>query len=220
MRHMLAGSNVSLCIGRAGQAIGSEIWDVSYVSRTASDLNLFRRGGNCLFPLYRYPPAGQGQLASERLPNLSDEFIQALGSSLGLSFTADGPGDLRASFGPEDVLHFIYAVLHSPEYRRRYADFLKADFPRVPLTGSPELFRELVRLGEHLALLHLLDAEGDDKPSFSEAGDNRVEKVRYVPPTGEYGGRVYINPVQYFDGVAPDSWGVYDRRLPGRPRSG
>ena len=55
----------------------------------------------------------------------------------------DGRGDLDATFGPEDVFHYIYAVLHSPEYRRRYADFLKSDFPRVPPRGRA-LFAELV----------------------------------------------------------------------------
>ena len=208
MRHMLSGPNVGLCIGRAGQVIGSESWDVCFIAKATSDFNLFRRGGNCLFPLYRYPPAGQSQLASDRLPNLSDGFVQALGSKLGLEFTADGAGDLQASFGPEDALHYIYAVLHSPEYRRRYADFLKSDFPRAPLTGSLELFAALVGLGERLASLHLMDLEGDEKPAFPESGDFSVERVRYAPATDESSGRVYINRDQYFEGVSPETWGL------------
>ena len=36
-------------------------------------------------------------------------------------------------FGPRDVLAYVYAVFHSPTYRERYAEFLKIDFPRVPL---------------------------------------------------------------------------------------
>ena len=55
---------------------------------------------------------------------------------LGLEFISDGSGNLQESFGPDDVFNYIYAVLHSPQYRRRYADFLKSDFPRVPLTGD------------------------------------------------------------------------------------
>ncbi len=207
MRHMLAGPNVGLCIGRAGQVIGSESWDVCFIAKATSDFNLFRRGGNCLFPLYIHSAPSQSQFVSERNPNLSDGFVQALGSKLGLSFTADGPGDLQTTFGPEDVFHYIYAVLHSPEYRRRYADFLKSDFPRVPLTGSRELFAALVGIGGRLASLHLMEAEGEERPSFPEAGDNRVDKVRYAPPTEANGGRVYINGGQYFEGVSPETWG-------------
>ena len=137
MRHMLDGQNVGLCIGRAGQVIGSITWDVCYVSKSPSDFNLFRRGGNCLFPLYTYPTLEQSEVGMTREPNLGAEFIEALGSAVGLEFVPCGSGDLETSLGPEDAFNYIYAVLHSPEYRRRYADFLKSDFPRVPLTSQP-----------------------------------------------------------------------------------
>nr|MBC7245340.1 N-6 DNA methylase [Chloroflexota bacterium] len=55
MRHMLAGENVALCIGRQGQAVGGEVWNLAYCSAHVEDLNLFYRGGNVNFPLYLYP---------------------------------------------------------------------------------------------------------------------------------------------------------------------
>ncbi len=211
MRHMLAGPNVGLCIGRAGQVIGSRIWDLGFVSESPPDFNLFRRGGNCLFPLYTYPTEEQERLGLEREPNLDQGFVEAVGSSLGLDFEPDGPCNLRESFGPEDVFHYIYAVLHSPEYRRRYADFLKSDFPRVPFTGDRTLFAALVELGERLTSLHLMESEGEDAPAFPVTGDNRVEKVRYAPPLDTppldgTPGRVFINASQYFEGVTPETW--------------
>ena len=206
MRHMLAGPNVGLCIGRAGQVIGSKTWDVCYVSIAPSDFNLFRRGGNCLFPLYTYPTEGQEHLGLVREPNLGEEFIEAAMSSLGLKFITDGSGDLQESFGPEDVFHYIYAVLHSPEYRNRYADFLKSDFPRVPVTGDRSLFQALVELGERLTSLHLMKSEGEDTPAFPVTGDNRVDKVSYAPPLDGTPGRVFINADQYFDGVTQETW--------------
>ena len=156
--------------------------------------------------MYTYSHEGQRQFAPERRPNLDDGFLGALISSLGLDFTPDGPGDLQSTFGPEDVLHYIYAVLNSPEYRGRYADFLKSDFPRVPLTGNLELFSALVGLGERAASLHLMESEGNERPAFPESGHNRVERVGYVPPSGNSMGRVYINPGQYFDGVSSEAW--------------
>ena len=129
-----------------------------------------------------------------------------MGAALGLVFRSDGAGDLVSTFGPEDVFYYIYAVLHSPEYRRRYADFLKSDFPRVPLTDDRTLFAELTGLGRRLVALHLMEDEGEDAPTFPAAGANRVDKVRYAPPGGDLAGRVWINDDQYFDGVSPDTW--------------
>ena len=206
MRHMLDGPNLGLCIGRAGQVIGSEAWDVCYVSRAPSDFNLFRRGGNCLFPLYTYPTEEQKHLELTRESNLEKEFVEKVGSSLRLDFKPDGYGDLRESFGPEDVLYYIYAALHGPEYRRRYADFLKSDFPRVPMTSDRSLFAALVGLGKRLVTLHLMESEGEEAPAYPVTGDDRVDKVRYAPPAGPTPGRVFINRAQYFEGVSPATW--------------
>ena len=76
---------------------------------------------------------------------------------LGLRFIPDGKGDLQETFGPEDALHYIYAVFHASAYRERYDQFLRADFPRVPLTDDVELFRALVNLGSDLTAVHLLE---------------------------------------------------------------
>ena len=50
MRHMLYERNIGLCVGRSGKVTGSKVWDVVFVSKHPSDFNLFRRGGNNLFP--------------------------------------------------------------------------------------------------------------------------------------------------------------------------
>ena len=163
-----------------------------------------------LFPLYVYP-LGEDAMElgiAERTPNLAPAFTGALAHATDLRFTPTGPGDLDATFGPEDVFHYIYAVLHSPEYRRRYADFLKSDFPRVPPPGDRALFAELVGLGARLATLHLMEADGADAPAFTVAGDNRVERVRYVEPSGDTPGRVWINGEQHFEGVSPETWAL------------
>lgn len=98
-------------------------------------------------------------------------------------------------------------MLHSPEYRRRYVDFLKSDFPRVQVTGNRDLFAGLVALGRRLVDLHMMDVDAGGGPSFPVEGDNRVEKVRYVRGGDSGPGRVKINPRQWFEGVAPETWG-------------
>ena len=205
MRHMLAGPNIGIASTRATEIAGG--WEHVFVSNSLIQHHTVSlKEVNYLFPLYTYPTEEQEQAGLVREPNLSEEFVEALGSSLALEFVPDGPGDLQRSFGPEDVLHYLYAVLHSPEYRRRYADFLKSDFARVPLTGARSLFAALVDLGKRLTSLHLMESQGGAEPSFPMTGDNCVDNVRYRPPVNGSPGRVYINRDQHFDGVTPETW--------------
>ena len=100
----------------------------------------------------------------------------------------------------------MYAVLHSPTYRSRYAEFLKMDFPRLPLTSNPELFRKLCALGDELVALHLMEKQGTKITSYPAAGDSAVETVRYTEPQGDTKGRVWINATQYFEGIPKNIW--------------
>lgn len=160
---------------------------------------------NSIFPLYLYPDSDELNFGeAKRKPNLSDKFIEEFSKKLGLEFVADGQGDCKKIFGPEDVFYYIYAVLHSPAYRTRYADFLKIDFPRVPLTSDKTLFAALVKLGGELSALHLMEAPELNKTfvAFPVAGNSEVEKG--FPKFKD--NRVYINKTQYFDGVSSNVW--------------
>ena len=58
MTHLLAGDNVALCVGKAGQAVGDDTWNLVSISKTIADFNVFRRGGIRVAPLYRYAEQG------------------------------------------------------------------------------------------------------------------------------------------------------------------
>ena len=175
---------------------------------------------NCyLFPLYLHSTrehTGGTLFAAEgvtREPNLSPAFIAEMERRLGMTFVPDGKGDLEATFGPEDVFNYIYALLHSPTYRERYAEFLKIDFPRVPLTTDRDLFAALADRGHELVGLHLMESPQLDRliTGFPVVGDNQVERVRYSEPRldddgNQLAGRVYINKTQCFEGVSPKVW--------------
>ncbi|MBM3474001.1 MAG: hypothetical protein FJX75_12090 [Armatimonadetes bacterium] len=109
---------------------------------------------------------------------------------------------MEGTFGPEDVFDYIYAVLHSPTYRERYAEFLKIDFPRIPLTSDLGLFRRLCAAGRELVALHLMEHPMlDESPAKLEpAGTNEVEAVAY----DDKAHRVHINKQQYFAPVEPE----------------
>ncbi len=174
-------------------------------------------GGTYTAPLYQYPAGKQTSFDNDnpstapggRRPNLAPEFIADFSARLQLVFVPDGCGDLRNTFGPEDIFHYAYAVFHSPTYRSRYAQFLKIDFPRLPLTGDVELFRSLCVLGKELVALHLMEQLPTLQTRYPAAGDNTVDNVRYSEPTEDAPGRVWINKTQYFDNVPPEVWGYH-----------
>lgn len=107
------------------------------------------------------------------------------------------------SFTPEHIFFYAYAVFHSPTYRARYAEFLKTDFPRLPLTSNYLLFFRLARFGEQLVDLHLLESEIESEVTFPEKGSNKVETVKYENE------KVWINKTQYFENIAETAWNFY-----------
>jgi predicted helicase len=142
-----------------------------------------------------------------RRPNLSAEFIKDFCATLQVKFVPDGlgrPG--KREVGPELIFHYAYAVFHSPTYRERYAEFLRADFPCLPLTSNFELFRALAGFGGELVDLHARSKGEPRGLSFPVKGDNVIQEVRYQPPQGKEPGSVWINDRQYVDGVSESAW--------------
>ena len=210
MRHMLAGPNLGLSTTRRTEIARG--WEHVFVSKHLIQHHTVSiKEVNYLFPLYLYPSKDGGMeiTLARRTPNLAPGFVEEMADTTGLCFVPDGPTNLNNTFGPEDMLHYIYAVLHSPEYRRRYADFLKHDYPRVPLPTSRKLFIDLAGLGKRLTALHLME-DGNlvntDNFTYPIQGHHRVEHVQYTDPTGNTQGRVWINGKQYFEGVSPEVW--------------
>lgn len=211
MRH-LARRNRALFVGRQGQAVGPGCWNLAFCGALVEDYNLFYRGNNACYPLYLYPAPGELTLHAShwpagpegRVPNLSLPFTGDMEKRLGMEFVTDGKGDLEETFGPEDVFDYIYAVFHSPTYRTRYAEFLKIDFPRVPLTSNKDAFRGLVEKGAELVSLHLMESPALNNlvTTYPASGSDEVEKVEY----NDLLRRVCINKTQYFEGVDPEVW--------------
>jgi predicted helicase len=96
-------------------------------------------GSQC-FPLYTY--ALDGKI---RRDNITDWAL----------------GQFREKYGPDvtkrDIFHYVYALLHHPDYRERYKENLKRELPRIPLAGDrpPAPFRAFVETGARLAALHV-----------------------------------------------------------------
>ncbi|MEW6067495.1 MAG: type ISP restriction/modification enzyme [Nitrospirota bacterium] len=146
-----------------------------------------------------------------RTSNINPEFLNAIKESLGYEPM------------PEEIFYYIYAVLYSPTYRKKYQEFLKIDFPRIPLPdqlilkstqppfskGGITAFKSLSELGKRLINLHLLeDSEFstlDSKLSvgYPVQGTDKVERIKYQ------NGRGYINKEQYFENIPEHVWNYH-----------
>jgi predicted helicase len=207
MQHMLAGENLGLITVRKTPPTQQ----CAYFLATASIMsNGAIRSDNqsidSLFPLYIYPTEkdefinGNGNSKPKKKPNFAPNFIKNVETRLKLKFIDDGTGDLTTTIGPEDIFHYMYAVFHSPTYRQRYAEFLKIDFPRLPLTSDKSLFQQLANLGKQLVTIHLMEADIDSDSGYPIEGNNLVDKITYQDE------KVYINKTQYFDNVKESVW--------------
>lgn len=149
-------------------------------------------------------------LRKKREPNFALAFVNAVTTATGLAFRPKTAGDLKRTFGPEDILQYFYALAHSPSYRERYADFLRADFPRFPLTSSKVLFRSLCTFGAELVQLHLMRKTIPLITTYPVEGSNKVSRVAFLlKQEGDEIGRVIINDTQFFDSVPADVWGYH-----------
>lgn len=215
----LTVENLALIIGRQGQVVGDMPWNLSFISKSVVDLNMFYRGGGMVFPLYLYPETSLESNA-ERIPNLNMEIVDRIADNLKLTFVPDSKfvTDLKEGldevFYPEDILDYIYAVLHSPSYREKYKEFLKIDFPRVPYPADAAHFWKLVELGREIREIHLLESPAVEHyiTQYPEDGDNLVEKIRFEKDAStplSTSGKVYINAIQYFANVPETAWNFY-----------
>ncbi|MBU4421492.1 N-6 DNA methylase [Candidatus Parcubacteria bacterium] len=145
------------------------------------------QGIESIFPLYIYSED------SKKIVNFDKEIYNKI------------IANIKTKVIPENVLDYIYAVLHSPTYRKKYKEFLKIDFPRVAYPKDEKQFFALAKLGEELRHLHLLESPkvSDFITTYSEGGDDLVEKVEYKNKN------VYINEKQYFGGTPEDVWNFY-----------
>ncbi|MCK5460517.1 N-6 DNA methylase [Candidatus Gracilibacteria bacterium] len=212
MQPFLDGANVGLVTARTNK---SENCDHFFVSKYIMETKCGERTTqSSIFPLYFYDEF------VGKIPNLDDEIVLKIANKLNMrpdwipecaQAVREGESahelDSLETFSPEDMLDYIYAVLHSPKYREKYKEFLKIDFPRVLYPKDKEIFWKLVELGRELQGLHLLESPkvSDFITTFPIGGSNIVEK-RY--PKFE-DGKVFLNEIQYFGNVTEVAWNFY-----------
>jgi len=141
MEPMRGGDNVGLIVSRQSKEEPGALvtrWITGHKVVSACDVS-------SLFPLY----LGVG---AERRPNLSPALTDRLGDLYG----HQPP--------PETILGYIYSLMYSDTWRRRYRELLRQDFPRISFPRDPRHFGALAGLGRELIELHLLRAPRLQRP--------------------------------------------------------
>jgi hypothetical protein len=198
MQH-LAYDNIALCLMR--RPIPAQLSQV-LVTRHLTDKNFFAHQ-TYLFPLYHYNAAG------EATPALANPPWQEISSRYGQAIE------------PLAWFAYIYALLHAPSYRRRYAVGLQEDFPRIPFPRDYELFRQFAQIGRELIRLHLLDLTSTERTPghFSQPGPIQLEHIGGIRHRLEIAaetdqGRLWLNGSTWFGPISPAVWDYRIGRFP------
>jgi len=163
----------------------SRVGDYLFISKNISDEH-FVSDNSFKFPLYIWLDD------DSKISNLKQEIVNEIEKVVG-------------NASPENILDYIYTILHSPNYREKYKEFLKIDFPRIPYPKDKTSFKKLVKLGTELRQLHLLESPKVNKfiTTYPIPGSNEVEKISYKDQ------KVFINKEQYFGKVPQSAWEFY-----------
>jgi len=231
MSHMTKNQNIGIAFMRRSR---DQLTNNFLTQRHLVDKTILSSLDNANFaPLYLFNDVShsvdlfslQNTSSGEYYPNLTTDFIKSITEKLELEYSQKSLEELDTTFGPEDIFHYMYAIFYCPSYRERYAEFLKIDFPRLPMTSSVELFRALCGLGADLVALHLLEDDYEaaswvkaGKPSPLESpittfleGANGTAMGSFSKSKVYDNGRVYLDTslgeaCSYFDGVPEDVW--------------
>lgn len=203
MRHLKNGNNLGLVIPKVNKE--DNCFFISNKMITHKLCSAY--DSNSIFPLYLNDEKGELNCIDQerrRVPNLNKRIIEIIAHTLSLNFTEEKQIDI-STFSPIDVMDYVYAILHSPIYRKQYKEFLKIDFPRVPYPKERTIFWELVNLGAELRQIHLLESPIVDKfiTTYPINGPNVVTKLQYKD------GHVWISGEQYFENVPLIAWEFY-----------
>lgn len=195
-RDIIMGSFLKPNLGLVSlKGVRKQSFGYFFVSDNITDRHILDTSADTayVFPLHIYNESDQQGLLEEIHKSINLQW-----GNLGLLENPQG-------FTAEAIFYYIYAILYSNTYREKYQEFLKIEFPRIPLIKALDLFYRMSELGEQLVNLHLLKSPELEVPiaKFHGTNSNTVEKREYKED------RVFINDSQYFDNVTPEVWDYY-----------
>jgi len=195
------GENIGLVTARSNK---SDSCDHFFVSKYITEAKYGERTTqSAIFPLYLY-----------------NELDNSWSSNLDTDALARLTAHMTSQPSPIEVFDYIYGILYDPFYRERFREFLKRDFPRVPVINVPEdhdnsdlfhvsedMFHAYVVAGERLRKLHLMQVEVPVEGGLviepNTPSDMEIGSIAYKD------GVLYLNANKRILGVTEDVWNYH-----------
>ncbi len=194
----LGKPNCAICFSDAGSRTNYVVLAVGGIAdlHFGSSIDAYQQ-----VPLYRYDEAGN------RIDNITDWALAEFRKHY-----QPGRGRKPQPITKEAIFHFVYAVLHDPAYREKYAQNLKREFPRIPLHGdSDTVFWQWAAWGEALMALHIgYEQVAPFALVRTDVADEKVRAAGQSPKcllkSDKETGRILIDSETMLSGVPPDAW--------------
>ncbi|WP_175869318.1 type ISP restriction/modification enzyme, partial [Bartonella gabonensis] len=155
--------------------------------------------GQC-FPRYIYKDNTVSKSKSEKQSHLfliSTEESNSAGLQRRDAITDEGLDHFKAAYPNEnitkdDLFYYVYGLLHSEDYRTRYADNLSKELPRIPCVKTAEDFWKFVTAGRELGHLHMNYEDVEPYPVTFKKGN---PKQTDIPNPKEF---YYVKEMKFF----------------------
>jgi len=186
--------NITLITARSNK---SDTCDHFFVSEYIVEAKCGERTTQCaVFPLYLH-----NEIDDSWTANFNNDALSQL------------TANMTTKPAPIEIFDYIYGILHDPIYRKRFNEFLKRDFPRVPIINSPkendddfivteEMFAKYIKAGEKLRKLHLMQTKTPATLAIepNTADDLEIGAIKYKD------GTLHLNSNKKILGIPEDVW--------------
>ena len=200
MANFLNDENIGLVIPRQA---ATDNWSHVQLTKYMADnrIHYSNKGIPIECPLYIY----KNNMFGERVPNINKDIADDIGERIGVHYVYEEKDKKDNEYSPVDLIDYIYAILFSPKYRKKYLEFLKFDFPKGPYPKSADYFWRMVKYGKELRKLHLEESEEFDL-HYEYCGEAviTIEKPYFENE------KIFLNRVGAYISNVPESvWNMY-----------
>lgn len=190
MKHMLK-PNISIITNRTTKR---DMFNSIFVSNRIIDLHILETASASayVFPLYLYDKNEASLFEEDKVTNFTNEFAQFKQKSF-------------PSYSDEDIFYYIYGLLYAPNYRAKYNEFLKTDFPRIDFGYD---IVKISHLGKELSKLHLLSHEIFDKQDeWNLKVEGKDFTISFAKKADIFqDDKIYLNPSTYIGKVDEETF--------------
>ncbi|MCY4298058.1 MAG: N-6 DNA methylase [Flavobacteriaceae bacterium] len=188
-----------------------------FVSNTIVSQTIFKGAGGTphIAPLYVLKSNDKIEKDQNiKQSNINKIIGEKIADLLGFSYHEASQENLNKSkevITPKHLFYYIYSILHSRKYRKKYGEELKSRFPRIPYPNKIDVFQSLVGFGFKLVNTHLQVNMDRSEVLFPVKGDDIISNSFHknensVKNANDKHLEIWINSTQYFTNVPKEVW--------------